>query len=391
MNSANLGWLFYKDYFRTVTDWENPKKFEKEIKNKVDTLIGISVSPKQTSTLGNIHFKATTTYPGLLLGSGTRHELPSVEGQAILGFDFDYTTGLPIIRGSSIKGVIRSAFPESEKKENSLKQKELEEFKLLNKMKKEYICDILNSSEKIDIDKLRDEIFKNKDIFFDATIVSSGEILADDYITPHKNAQQKKDKEGNKIADELCDPTPLRFIKVAPNVTFVFHFDLHDTTLEDGTVISKEKKRKLFEAILEDLGLGAKTNVGYGKFENFAPFVTKEEKEEAVKAQFQESFQKAKNSQEIGVLESFISQHRGTEEAAIVEEALVELKAKQKENTHKERNDKAQLAYDALLKVKGNQKKFAKEKEKFVKKWSAEKNHKKSPFVLELLEKVKTL
>ena len=46
-------------------------------------------------------------------------------------------------------------------------------------------------------------------------------------------------------------------------MTFLFQFEL-----QDG-LISKEKKIKLFKEILADLGLGAKTNVGYGKFKDF--------------------------------------------------------------------------------------------------------------------------
>ena len=234
MSNPNLGWLFYKDYFRNI-DWDNIDK--DAIKLKVDKLIGINIEKIEEEHLGNIHFKANTTYPGLLLGSGNAHKLSSVEGQAILGFDFDYTSGLPIIRGSSIKGVLRSAFKHWE-----------------------YIAEISNLKTKDEVENLEDDIFENKDIFFDATIVSSGKILVDDYLAPHKNSKKIKDKDGDLIADELCDPTPLRFIKVAPNVTFKFDFELSDG------VISKEEKTILFAEILRDLGVGAKTNVGYGKF-----------------------------------------------------------------------------------------------------------------------------
>jgi len=55
----------------------------------------------------------TTVYPGLLIGSGYPHE-SSVIGELKLGFHFDYTTGLPVIPGSSIKGVLRDAFEKME-------------------------------------------------------------------------------------------------------------------------------------------------------------------------------------------------------------------------------------------------------------------------------------
>lgn len=260
--NPNLGWLFYKDYFRDLIyddlklNGENDKQFEarmrKKYKNelsrlnkkdkdykakehaviykneqiiKMKTAHLISQTPLlyNTRKVGNSSFTLTTTYPGLLLGSGYAHELPDIKGQAILGFDFDYTSGLPILRGSSIKGLLRSVFTH-----------------------KEYVKSLLNNKVD-DLNALEREVFENSDIFFDAHIIDFKEkLLDDDYITPHKSA--------------LKDPTPLRFIKVAPDVTFEFYFDLNDGS------ITKKEKEKLFKTILLDLGLGAKTNVGYGKF-----------------------------------------------------------------------------------------------------------------------------
>ena len=264
--SANIGWLFYKDYFKEI-DYENldSSKNEATINKKVQNIINQTPTIQESEILGSTHFTATTTYPGLLLGSGNSHELPSIKGQAILGFHFDYTSGLPVIQGSSIKGVLRSAFKHSE-----------------------YLEELLSHTN-LNIQELESEIFNNNDIFFDATIAhADGKILGDDYITPHDNP--------------LKDPKPLRFIKILPNITFRFDFELSDG------LITKEKKLQLFQNILEDLGLGAKTNVGYGKFINFKPFQTQEEKEEAKrveelrkaqkKRQLEEDIQKAKQAKE---------------------------------------------------------------------------------------------
>ena len=269
-SSPNLGWLFYKDYFKDIIfeDLKQGKESDKNFENRMraryqdelnrlnkkdrnyklqehkilyknehtlkekilnltqkfnddekDALLYMNTNSKK---LGNASFELTTTYPGLLLGSGYLHELPDIKGQAILGFDFDYTTGLPIIRGSSIKGVLRNAFAH-----------------------KEYIQSLIDDN--VDIAALEAEIFQNSDLFFDAIVIDFKEtLLSDDYITPHKSA--------------LKDPIPLRFIKISPEVTFRFEFHLNDG------IITKEKKSKLFEDIIKDFGLGAKTNVGYGKF-----------------------------------------------------------------------------------------------------------------------------
>jgi len=251
MSSANIGWLFYKDYFRGIIfdDIEKQSNID-TIKKKVQNIIDQKPNIPKIDTmdiLGNAHFKATTTYPGLLLGSGNVHELPSIEGQAILGFHFDYTSGLPVIQGSSIKGVLRSAFRHPE-----------------------YIKEILED-DSIDIESLEKEIFDYGDIFFDAVIISANQdkkILGDDFLCPHGD-------------NPLKNPIPLRFIKVLPNVTFRFDFELHDG------IIKKYKKSKLFQTILSDFGLGAKTNVGYGKFEAFTLYATKQE--EALKEQANEN------------------------------------------------------------------------------------------------------
>jgi len=245
---SNLGWLFYKDYFRGIdyADLSNPNN-QTIIQDKVKKIINQSVSIVEDERLGNIHFKATTTYPGLILGSGNAHELPSIEGQAILGFHFDYTSGLPVIQGSSIKGVLRSAFKYPE-------------------YIKEYVDD------EIDVEALEKEIFNNGDVFFDATIISNGKILSDDFLTPHGD-------------DPLKNPIPLRFIKVLPNIDFRFDFELYDG------ILSKSEKETLFKKILSDLGLGAKTNVGYGKFSDFKTIAKTKaeiEEEKAVEAEKEE-------------------------------------------------------------------------------------------------------
>jgi len=258
--NANIGWLFYKEYFQGINYHQLADANNKQIvKNKITNIIQQKPKIEDGTVLGNIHIKAKTTYPGLLLGSGNMHELPSIEGQAILGFHFDYTTGLPVIQGSSIKGILRSAFEHWE-----------------------YIEEYTTMQTKEEIEALESEIFDNGDIFYDAVIIKAAkddEILGDDYLCPHGE-------------DPLKNPTPLRFVKVIPEVFFRFDF-----ALSDG-LLSKDAKRKLFENILIDLGLGAKTNVGYGKFENFSPFKTKEEKEQEEKEAKLKKEQEARDREE---------------------------------------------------------------------------------------------
>ncbi len=269
----NLGLFFNKHYFEKNLDFDevlellndnlnnerrkalNKKYEERFARENEDKLFDASLpaSSVYTTTFQDDfdRIELTTVYPGLLIGSGYPHE-SSVIGELKLGFHFDYTTGLPVIPGSSVKGLLRDAFEKAD-----------------GEYVKELIKE-LNKKENVDLDikMLIDDIFEGqqqgkpkpiyqRDIFFDAYPVSTDNLndrfLANDYITPHK--------------EPLKNPVPLQFLKVLPDVTFRFNFKLHDTTDAHGEVLlSAANKLELFKQILLDLGIGAKTNVGYGQF-----------------------------------------------------------------------------------------------------------------------------
>lgn len=277
MSNGNLGYLYYKRYYELDNKEENyenkinkcnknnyKKGKEKSLFNESNikyinnTLLGYSLEIDIESYISfGQSFNLTTAYPGLLIGSGYDHNLKNSNDSFKLGFYFDYTTGLPMILGSSIKGVLRSAFPESETKDKELNDGKMEYIKAL-------LGKITNANFTTDeIHQLRDEIFEGKysenesipiykrDIFLGAEICGvkreSRKILGDDYITPHK--------------EETKNPNPLKFLKVLPGVIFKFSFDL-----KDSQKITKEQKLVLFEKIILDLGVGSKTNIGYGSF-----------------------------------------------------------------------------------------------------------------------------
>ena len=204
-----------------------------------------------------------TTYPGLLIGSGYSHSTKAV-GDSSIGFYFDHTTGLPVIPGSSVKGVLRSLFELDikEKKEftgpKSLKAIQFIIQEILNYEKNN--LDLQNILQELDEKKLsliKQEIFgaqddEGKDMFFDAVIdfenTRSGKFMGSDFITPHQPKLLK-------------NPTPIQFIKVLPNIGFKFRF-----TLKDSPNCTSDLKKLIFKHILLTLGIGAKTNVGYGQF-----------------------------------------------------------------------------------------------------------------------------
>lgn len=174
-------------------------------------------------------FELTTIYPGLLVGSGYNHpKLKENKDDFQLGFFFDHTTGLPMIPGSSIKGVIRALFSEE---------------------KFGYIQDVYAITE--DKSTLEQRLFiDGSTIFYDAYIVSTstsnnGKIFGSDYITSHYSDES---------LGQFKEPNPIKFLKVLPDVTFAFQFK------------GRQEDVSLIKSIILDFGLGAKTNVGYGQF-----------------------------------------------------------------------------------------------------------------------------
>ncbi len=221
------------------------------------------------------HFNLATTYPGLLCGSGYTHD-SNAKGDIKIGFYFDHTTGQPVIPGSSVKGVLKSVF-ENEKDQTD--QTSLDTIKFILEEITKKCTDEQNKKawednlKNIDIEglkRLKEGIFgqqdaEGKDVFFDAVINiektgKSKKFLASDFITHHP--------------DPLKNPTPLMFIKVLPGITFEFRFKLTDSTVEIKSndrvrkiSLNANQKAQFFQEIILTLGIGAKTNVGYGQFQ----------------------------------------------------------------------------------------------------------------------------
>ncbi len=306
MKHTNIGWLFYKEYYRGV-DFSKPKDDSGNERHfqKVNEQLFREVMPKQAmygygNRLQTLDLK--TTYPGLLIGSGYNHGTNKL-GEVKIGFHFDHTTGLPLIPGSSVKGLLRSAFPATfYAKAKELKEKQnpkaedlakAGQFEKIGNERLAYIQDLLGSvGMKVSREQVVDleyRIFEGKiadkgengeveyqqirmsarDVFHDAIVVKSehparrdkgapaGCLMGEDFVTPHKN------QSGDGLPDALKNPVPVSFIKVLPEVTFRFQFDLKGG---EGSLLDGGQKVSLFEFILQHFGAGAKTNVGYGQF-----------------------------------------------------------------------------------------------------------------------------
>lgn len=300
MSNPNLGYLFYKEYYRQIdlrqfseANINRQKKVSKSNKKifeqRNEDLTGAKLDGGLLKFLHRVppgaqqKIKLKTTYPGLLLGSGYLHESGS-EGEFKLGFFFDYTTGYPVIPGSSVKGKLRSVFPSFKSPAKHLLQPELEKEDELSKNKAQYIWSLLQAEtseavfeekEYFLIHEIEQCVFEGWDlkrvkeptnrihflplagrtVFFDGLLDSemnqAKAFLAEDTITPH--------------IDPIKNPNPLKMLKVAPGICWVFYFRIPDIVLSDHRLIPGEQLEKLFTRILIDQGIGAKTNVGYGQ------------------------------------------------------------------------------------------------------------------------------
>jgi CRISPR-associated protein Cmr6 len=319
MSTPNIGWLYYKDYhksngdqvqfFRNAPSQKGDRRdeyFQQHYEEKNATILGASLDIGTSTCLQVVPTNAKlcfkTIYPGLTLGTGYTHETGEL-GEFKLGFFFDYATGYPCIPGSTVKGCLRGMFPQKER--DGVADKE-EKYNCLASVIRELANvneEIINEhelGEEFDqkehpkriafIDRLEVEIFDGKkliqekdgsnefqpiciyerDIFFDGYIVSTNHpainrsayqnqkpFIGDDYITPHINRKKPE-------LSPFTNPVPLMFLKILPEVTIQFQFDLKSR--EDG-LLTKEQKEGLFRRLLLDFGIGAKTNVGYGQFE----------------------------------------------------------------------------------------------------------------------------
>ncbi len=275
---GNLGLLYNKEYFEFLS-FKKDGTCSMDGNEAIDELLKEEIQENKSPKISQSNtFELYTLYPGLLSGSGYQHSVSGkeIEGEFQLGFFFDYTTGLPVIPASSVKGVLRYACEmrngeyliEKVKKIMGLKEEDSLEnedfFKPIIKNGKKFFSEfvynvfegkeILRNGNEIELDEKGKPITKGisiykRDIFHDAfPIKSKGKLFGSDYITHHKNPLQ--------------NPNPVQFLRVQPEVTYQFQFDLKDT---NG--LTAKQKAEIFKEIILDLGLGAKTNVGYGQFD----------------------------------------------------------------------------------------------------------------------------
>ena len=278
----NIGKLFYKDYYKDINfQYVLDRAQEGSQDSKIATMNGKIKSSslvRISNPMADHHFQERIAYPGLVTGTGITHDSKKLAGGYNLGMYFDYTFGMPNVYGSSVKGVLRDYFKQARVKTVQSNGTETISYD------DDLLAPIIQRG--IDIDELFEDIFNGRmlqrdaegklvyvnksiykrDIFYDAVIVvayivetKNGQkiehVVDDDSITPHKDGPLK-------------DPVPITMLKIAPGCVLEFRFHLNDFTSHNGKTFTAKEKLNLFKQILEKVGVGAKTDVGYGQLES---------------------------------------------------------------------------------------------------------------------------
>lgn len=270
MALKNISKLFYKDYYQGIdfnyvlNNSENSDKCNVDYIKKVNKDIeGSQLQVIPSISCCNHRFSAKILYPGLVTGTGLTHDFKKIEGAYNLGMHFDYTFGMPIVYGSSVKGVLCQYFKEfcQDYKANAGKaviSDDIEDlYQAIFKGKKRDPENPVDKNKKPNYINL--SIYE-RDIFFDAVVVKSYtdrkrnmHLLEDDSITPHTEGPLK-------------NPIPIAMLKIAPGCILEFRFLLRKSVI-NGRTYDENWKIGIFKEILKTVGIGAKTNVGYGQME----------------------------------------------------------------------------------------------------------------------------
>ena len=185
--------------------------------------------------LGGLSFLFTTTSP-FATGLGREHPIEN-------GFVWHPSLGIPYLPGSSVKGLIR-AWIESGWEEAA-------DFHRI------FGSDYRKGSD--NYDKERHLTAQSGSVIFLDAIPTAPVPLKADVMTPHYGDYY----EGKSPPADWLSPNPIPFLSVAPGATF--QFALVPRTAEGAADV--EKIAAWLEKALAWLGAGAKTAVGYGRFE----------------------------------------------------------------------------------------------------------------------------
>ena len=249
--SKNMNYAFQVEYqIRAIKE------------EKIDNIELINILKKDNVTKwGNNHLndinastilKFMTRYPGVLIGTGYPHQTDAnVSGEIQVGFCFDYVTGAPYYPGSSLKGILRNVFDSAINENGELyleyinqivNEKDENASTITRENIKEFVEDAFGNGE-----RSTDKAYGGTDIFYGGIDVNAqNAILGIDYLAPHKE-------------DTTKNPIVITMLRIMPDVSISFAIDVRG-----NAVFDKDMRNHLYKRIIEDFGIGAKRNVGYG-------------------------------------------------------------------------------------------------------------------------------
>jgi CRISPR-associated protein Cmr6 len=203
-----------------------------------------------------IYFNAALKSP-LITGIGQTH--PNEVGMV-----FDHTIGIPYIPASSVKGIARFAHMlELIKSDDLFDYTDSDkdgEYIVESNLKTLIPAIFGGDADEEKAGKKKTKKLKGKVIFLDAYPDNIPDLHVD-IMNPHYGEYYSDDKNKIPPADYL-DPTPIKFLTVKPGTIFRFK-----ALVSKDSDFLLEPLKTAFQNALEDEGVGAKTAVGYGRFE----------------------------------------------------------------------------------------------------------------------------
>lgn len=261
-----------------------------------------SLQQKALMTYGDLGAEVVeltgTTETRLITGIG---EISPTE----VGMVFDRNTGLPFIPGSSIKGVLRRAYCI-----NFVRgvESSMEEDMVIEEKDVPGLVEIFGSLDTKDAEKGG---FSFMDAYPEAPPV-----MAMDIMNPHHGKYYQGESRRGPVGTEA--PTPIKFLAVEKETVFKFRGVFLNKTAQKY----KEELKAAFVAAFTELGIGAKTAVGYGRFNS------PEDTSDSILKKVKKEREIAENEKRKTILEAMSPEERDIamiQENDVTENAVVEI------------------------------------------------------------------
>ncbi|AEE54540.1 type III-B CRISPR module RAMP protein Cmr6 [Haliscomenobacter hydrossis] len=256
MEQKNLGWAYYREYYKGLIHEEIEGKIkmsggsveaQKMFKNGYPLRYQgeyLDLLHERLRKSANAMIEGQIAGRGILSGVGIKHNM-GLLNELVMGFTFDFTTGMPFIAGSSLKGALRA---HCERNTPTILQPLLENEQ--HPFTQKQFVDLLFEGKDTRNPKAPRWLSTYEQCHFIGAAPAVDVLLGTDIITPHQHPLKK--------------PTPLPFLKMQAGGHFQFYFYLsaHVTSF-----FPADQLLDCFAQMLTRYGLGAKTNYDFGRID----------------------------------------------------------------------------------------------------------------------------